>query len=99
MNKNVRDKVSELAPIVYNEIVKEIDNAEYREHNDSMLEIIKFIRLILTDEITEFDIEDLRELIWGKDIQSPTIKEYKEHHESITKLLKYVDEQIIPNMQ
>lgn len=37
-------------------------------------------------------IEQLRELIWGYDIPSPTVPEYREHHESIQYILKATDE-------
>lgn len=46
-------------------------------------------------EITRQDIEDLRELVWGEDIPSPTIPEYVEHHESIQKILNYIDANLL----
>jgi hypothetical protein len=38
----------------------------------------------------------LRELIWEKDIPSPTTPEYKEHHKDIQDILKFIDEEIAP---
>ena len=40
-------------------------------------------------------IETLRELVWGKDIPSPTVPEYVEHHKCIQKILKFLDEEIL----
>lgn len=40
-------------------------------------------------------IEELRELVWGMDIPSPTVPEYKEHHRDIQKILTFIDEKLI----
>ena len=40
-------------------------------------------------------IEELRDLVWGEDIPSPTVPEYREHHESIQKILKFIDSEIL----
>lgn len=37
------------------------------------------------------DLKDLRDLVWGEDIPSPTVPEYVEHHNSIQKILKNLD--------
>jgi hypothetical protein len=37
------------------------------------------------------NLQELRELVWGEDIASPTCPEYREHHESIQKILSHVD--------
>lgn len=40
-------------------------------------------------------VEDLRELVWGEDIPSPTCQEYVEHHCSIQKIMKFIDEEVL----
>ena len=37
------------------------------------------------------ELHNLRDLVWGEDIPSPTVPEYVEHHESIQKILKAID--------
>lgn len=36
-------------------------------------------------------LQELRELVWNKDIPHPTTTEYKEHHESIQEILQAID--------
>ena len=51
----------------------------------------------MTDKEKDFaltvtrEINELRELIWGLDIPSPTVPEYVEFHESIQKILNKID--------
>lgn len=40
-------------------------------------------------------IEDLRELVCGEDIESPTTPDNVEHHESIQKILNFIDANIL----
>lgn len=47
------------------------------------------------DEKTRNKIEQLREIVWGEDIPSPSVPEYVEHHESIQKILKFIDEEVL----
>lgn len=43
------------------------------------------------DSKTKEKIFELRELVWGVDIPSPTVPEYVEHHRDIQKILKAID--------
>lgn len=43
------------------------------------------------DKDIEEKIKELRELVWGMDIPSPTIPEYVELHEKIQKILEFID--------
>ena len=38
-----------------------------------------------------FKLEQLRDIVQGEEITSPTIPEYMEHHESIQKILKNIE--------
>lgn len=39
-------------------------------------------------------LAELRELVWGEDIASPTVPEYVEHHQSIQKILHFMDKDV-----
>lgn len=41
-------------------------------------------------------VTELRELVWGMDIPSPTCPEYVEHHKDIQNILKFIDEKLAP---
>lgn len=47
------------------------------------------------DEETREKIEQLRDLVYMEDIESPTIPEYREHHSSIQKILKFIDTELL----
>ena len=40
------------------------------------------------------DVEELRNIVWGEDISSPTVPEYVEHHESIQKISSFIDKML-----
>jgi len=62
------------------------DKAEHEKRREDMLQYIKEMHR---------NIEQLRELVWGYDIPSPTIPEYREHHESIQKILAFIDNKLL----
>ena len=47
------------------------------------------------DNILKDKILDLRDLVWGEDIPSPTCPEYIEHHESIQKILNFINNELL----
>lgn len=47
------------------------------------------------DEATRIKIEELRELVYGFDIPSPTTPEYREHHKAIQEILKFIDTELL----
>lgn len=47
------------------------------------------------DECMRGKIEQLRELVWMKDIPHPSVPEYVEHHESIQEILRFIDEELL----
>lgn len=40
-------------------------------------------------------IGELRDLVWGKDIPSPTTPEYEEHHRDMQEILSFIDNKIM----
>jgi hypothetical protein len=46
---------------------------------------------VIMDESLRAELEELRDLVWGKDIASPTCPEYIEHHRDIQEILKKLD--------
>jgi hypothetical protein len=45
--------------------------------------------------IDKNDLQMLRELVWYKDIASPTCPEYIEHHRDIQDILKFIDTKLL----
>lgn len=41
----------------------------------------------------------LRNLVWGYDIPSPTVPEYREHHEQIQSILNHIDHELMPQAE
>ena len=47
------------------------------------------------DKALRAKIVELRGLVWGEDIASPTCPEYIEHHDSIQKIMHFIDNELL----
>ena len=55
----------------------------------------RYTRLAIEALEKQKKIFELRDLVWGMDISSPTCPEYVEHHRDIQKILKFIDEELL----
>ena len=47
------------------------------------------------DESTRAKIQELRKLVWGKDIPHSTVPEYREWHEACQEILSFIDRELL----